>query len=283
MRSQREVQLLLHTDEPAHLLLSGEEFDTWAIGDDLIAKFPRTAVDAEKVSIEAAVHPLLRDRLGHLVPAIRLIGELEDGSGFPFIVHERAPGVQGQTLDGVSVVPGPGLAEHTGSIFATLHQITADEAFAIGLGERPIAFDVPTIERATLAAVEDLVGDEASRFLASEPPVASPRRALCHTDLKGEHVFVDANHARVTAIIDWADVEVCDPARDYACLVIWLGADLVREAAASEPDDATLADRAIWLARAGALSYLDDVRAGREDGPMAVITEQIRMAFAASG
>jgi len=62
--------------------------------------------------------------------------------------------------------------------------------------------------------------------------------------------------------------------------VVWLGADFVREAAASEPDDATLADRAIWLARAGALSYLDDVRAGREDGPMALIAEQLRMAFA---
>jgi aminoglycoside phosphotransferase (APT) family kinase protein len=280
MRSQRDVQLLLHTDEPAHLLLSGEEFDTWAVGEELVVKFPRTAVDAEKVSVEAAVHPLLRERLGHLVPAIRLIGELEDGSGFPFIVHERAMGVQGQTIDGLSIVPDPGLAEHVGSVFARLHEITADEAFALGLGERPVTFDVPTIEPATLEAVAGIVGEEASRFLAGEPPSASDRRALCHTDLKGEHVFVDANHARVTAIIDWADVEVCDPARDYAGLVIWLGADFVRGAVASEPDDATLADRAIWLARAGALAYLDDVRAGREDGPMPIITEQLRVAFA---
>ena len=65
MRLQRDVQILLGTDEPAHLLLDGEEFETWAIGEDLVAKFPRTAVDAAKVPMEAAVHPLLRRLLGH--------------------------------------------------------------------------------------------------------------------------------------------------------------------------------------------------------------------------
>jgi aminoglycoside phosphotransferase (APT) family kinase protein len=284
MRSQRDVQILLGMDEPAHLLLRSEEFETWAIGEDLVAKFPRTAVNAEKVPTEAAVHPLLRRLLGHVVPAIRMVGELDDGSGFPVIVHERAGGVQGQTNEGDTIVQGPGLAEHVGSILATLHEVPAREAFALGLGERSVAFDTPVIEDATLERVTAIVGDAVSRFLASSPAAPSQRRTLCHTDIKGEHIFVDTDHASVTSIIDWADTEVCDPARDYAGLVIWLGPDFARAAAAAgEPDDATLADRAIWLARAGALEWLDDVQAGREEAPPStLIDRQLRAAFPAS-
>jgi aminoglycoside phosphotransferase (APT) family kinase protein len=281
MRSERDVKALLHTDRPAQRMFLGEEFDTWAIGPDLVAKFPLSAVEAEKVSIEAAVHPLLRGQLGDLVPVIRMVGVLDDGSGFPFIVHERARGVQGQTDEGNSIVPARGLAEHVGSIFATLHDVAGEEAFALGVGERPITFAIPTIDDATLAAVTALVGDEASKFLASSPPAASERRALCHTDVKGEHVFVDADAVHVTGIIDWADVEVCDPARDYAGLVVWLGRDFARAAAAAgEADDDTLVDRAIWLARAGALYWMKEVRAGRERAPLALITQQLRSAFA---
>ncbi len=280
MRSPRDVQLLLHTDAAAHLLFSGEEFDTWAIGDDLVVKFPRTAVDAAKVPVEAAVEPLLRERLGHLVPAIRMLGELDDGSGFPFIVHERARGIQGQTNDGTTIVPTRGLAEHAGSILATLHSITAEEAFALGVGERPTSFDVPNIDAASMTAVTAIVGDEASRFVASEPPSASERRVLCHTDVKGEHVFVDAARAQVTSIIDWADVEVCDPARDYAGLAAWLGPAFMRAVAVEAGEDDALVDRARWMARAGGLIWMDQVLTGREDAPLALIEQELRAAFA---
>ena len=59
-------------------------------------------------------------------------------------------------------------------------------------------------------------------------------RTLCHTDIKGEHVFVDEDRRRVTSIIDWADTEVCDPAKDYAGLVGWLGPTFARASVDSE-------------------------------------------------
>jgi len=84
----------------------------------------------------------------------------------------------------------------------------------------------------------------------------------------------------VTAIIDWADAEVCDPAKDYAGLVGWLGPSFARACAeASGEDDPTLGDRAIWLNRAGILRYWDDVVAGRERAPIPLITEQLRTAL----
>jgi hypothetical protein len=44
-------------------------------------------------------------------------------------------------------------------------------------------------------------------------------------------------------------------------------------------DGPTLADRAIWLGRAGIMEYWDDVLAGIERAPTALITEQLRIAF----
>src|SRR5262249_36961551 len=129
-------------------------------------------------------------------------------------------------------------------------------------------------------ATTEIVGDAIARFLADTPPAPSDRRTLCHTDLKGEHVFVDADRRRVTTIIDWADTDVCDPAKDYAGLVGWLGPSFARACArASGEDDPTLADRAIWLDRAGILDYWDAVLAGRETAPIPLITRMLRTSF----
>ncbi len=106
------------------------------------------------------------------------------------------------------------------------------------------------------------------------------REVLCHTDVKGEHLFLDDGRARVRSLIDWADAEVCDPAKDYADLTIWLGPAYTRAVvAASGEDDGTLADRAIWLGRAGHLDYWNNVLAGTETAPSSLITAQLRAAF----
>jgi aminoglycoside phosphotransferase (APT) family kinase protein len=277
--TERDVLAILSTDEPVARMFLNDEFDVWAVGDDLVAKFPRTDVDAAKVTVEEALHPTLRRLLGDVVPPIRTVGSI-DGSGRRFIAHQRASGHQGQTVEGDTIAPGDGLAEHVGALLGTLHQIGAPEAFELGAGERPLSFEVPELRDATVTATTEIAGDVVGRFLSSPAPRPSDRRTLCHTDIKGEHVFVDEQRQRVTAIIDWADTEVCDPAKDYAGLVGWLGPAFARACVdASGEDDPTLADRAIWLDRAGILDYWDAVLAGRETAPIPLITAQLRIAF----
>ncbi len=279
MLTERDVLSILATDAPVARMFLNDEFDVWAVGDDLVAKFPRTDVDAAKVVVEEALHPTLRRLLGDAVPPIRGVGSIE-GSGRRFIVHQRASGRQGQTVEGLTITPDDGLAEQVGALFGTLHQVGADEAFELGAGERPLSFEVPELCDATVAATTEIAGEAVGRFLSAPNPRPSDRRALCHTDIKGEHVFVDERCRRVTAIIDWADTEVCDPAKDYAGLVGWLGPAFARASiAASGEDDPTLADRAIWLDRAGILDYWDAVLNGRETAPISLITEQLRVAF----
>jgi aminoglycoside phosphotransferase (APT) family kinase protein len=279
MLTERNVRALLDTDGPVERMFLNDEFEVWAVGDDLVAKFPRTKIDAAKVPVEAALHPTIRGLLGDVVPAIRMLGTMGD-AGRRFIVQERATGSQGQTVEGVTVSPGDGLSVHIGSLFGALHRVSGSRARELGAGERTLSFAVPPISDEALAATTEIADAAVRRFLAEPPPEPTDRRTLCHTDIKGEHVFVDEGRRRVTAIIDWADAEVCDPAKDYAGLVIWLGPVLTRACIeAGGEDDPTLADRSIWLGRAGIIEYWDDVLAGIERAPTALITEQLRIAF----
>jgi aminoglycoside phosphotransferase (APT) family kinase protein len=273
------VLALLDTDAPVERMFLNDEFDVWAVGENLVAKFPRTEIDAAKVPVEEALHPEVRRLLGDVVPAIRLIGTM-DHDDRRFIVHERATGRQGQTIAGVTITPASGLADDVGRILGALHRLGADAARDLGAGTRALPSEMQPLRDATVPATTDIAGDAVARFLATPAPEPSDRRTLCHTDIKGEHVFVDGEGRRVTAIIDWADTEVCDPAKDYAGLVIWLGPSFARACVeASGEDDPSLADRAIWLARAGVLDYWDAVLAGVEHAPIPLITEQLRIAF----
>jgi aminoglycoside phosphotransferase (APT) family kinase protein len=277
--TEADVRELLDTDGPLQRMFLNDEFDVWAVGDDLVAKFPRSEIDAAKIASEEAIHPTLRRLLGDVVPPIRMAKQAGEG-GPPFIVHARASGSQGQRIDGATVAPGDGLAQHVGSLFEALHGVDGCAARELGTGERTLSFQVPELSPATLAATTDIAGDAIGRFVSMSPPEPTDRRSLCHTDIKGEHIFVDDGRRRVTAIIDWADVEICDPAKDYAGLVGWLGPLFARACIeASGDDDPTLAERALWLDRAGILDHWDAVLAGRERAPIPLITEQLRVAF----
>lgn len=273
-----EIRAALGTTDDVRLLLASNDFDTWAVGDDRVAKFPRSAEHAEKVPFELALYPLIRDRLGELVPAIVDRGESE---GIPFVVYERARGTQGQTMNGVAIQPGAGLAADLGRILGSLHSITVGEARNVGARDRRVWFDEVRLAPETVEVVSDVIGERVLlAFLEADRPRPVARASLCHTDMKGEHVFLDHACARVERLIDWADAEICDPAKDYAGCTIWLGPAFTREVvAAGGEDDATLADRAIFLGRADLLDYFNGVVLGAETGDLPLLTAQLRAAF----
>jgi aminoglycoside phosphotransferase (APT) family kinase protein len=143
------VCAFLRSDEPLHRMFLNDEFEVWAVGRDLVAKFPRTEIDAAKVPIEEALHPLLRRVLGDVVPAIAMTGTM-DGTDRRFIVHERATGRQGQTMDGATITSGAGLAADLGRILGTLHQVDADAAYDLGAGTRDLFFEIQPVRDAAL-------------------------------------------------------------------------------------------------------------------------------------
>jgi hypothetical protein len=69
-----------------------------------------------------------------------MVGELDDGTGFPYMVHDRATGVQGQTVEGVTVDPARGLAEHVGSLFSKLHDPSGEKRRSPGVSASDVCF-----------------------------------------------------------------------------------------------------------------------------------------------
>ena len=185
MLTERDVRAILAIDEPVARMFLSDEFDVWAVGDELVAKFPRTDVDAAKVTVEEVLHPTLGRLLGDAVPPIRTVGAM-DSSGRRFVMHERASGDQGQTVEGITIAPADGLAEHVGALLGSLHQVDKQEASELGAGERPLSFVVPDLSDATVAATTEMVGDDIGPFLSGPAPQPSDRRTLCHTDIKGD-------------------------------------------------------------------------------------------------
>jgi hygromycin-B 7''-O-kinase len=278
----------LDTSRP-RLLLAGQEFDTWAI-EQAIVKVPRNALEWRRLMVEVAAHPTIADRLGAIVPAIVGVAEPSERLPFAAAAYARARGRQGQTAEGPIIQPKAWaritLARELAEALTTLHATPLGPMKAAGIVARQEVFD-PQVDvgEGAIAWARRVVGDVVDAFL-SDPLPAEAREAapgvLCHADLKGEHLFVSEDGTRLTAIIDWADASFADPACDLAGLVIWLGPGFVREVLGNyggSADEGTY-HRAVFLARAKLLGFLEQQLAGRTDPvPIALLDAQLRAAF----
>jgi aminoglycoside phosphotransferase (APT) family kinase protein len=270
-------------------LLSTEEFDTWAIGKAAVVKFPKDQEQAARLAIERALHPVLRDHLEDLVPPIVSTADPGDSFPFPVVAYARVAGRQGQSTEGPIAKPRKwareALAAAVGAALSALHAIPLKAAERAGVGARGGSLDAGVeLGDEGAAWAGRVVGPSLDAFLVDPiPPSALTEgvHVLCHGDLKGEHIFVSEDGRRLTAVIDWADASIGDPAQDFAGLVIWLGPGFAREALGSytgPADDGTF-DRAVFFARQGLLGLLDRRLAGRSGASVPLIEAQLRAAF----
>ena len=270
------------------LVLAGEEFDIWET-DGAVVKVPKTAESAAKLDREVALSGLLAERLGPLVPAVRAVGTAGDTFPYCSVAFERSRGRPGQTAEGQMVRPKPwarnSLARDVAAAFSKLHSTPVKRAKADGAVKRPVDVDaMMDIDQKAIARASKVVGDAVDRFLVDPIPAEARKggaQALCHGDVKGEHLYVSEDGGRLTGIVDWADVAITDPAVDLAGLVIWLGESFliaVLDLYTGPADEGTL-PRALFLARAGLLGYLQLQIAGEVDAPRALLDAQLRAAF----
>jgi aminoglycoside phosphotransferase (APT) family kinase protein len=270
-------------------VLSTEEFDTWSVGKAAVVKFPKDDEHAAKLEVERALHPLLRDRLGDLVPPILFVAEPADDFPYPFVAYGRVAGRQGQSTDGPVAKPRKwaraALAGEVAAALSALHRTPLKAAQKAGVASWSPSIEVGVeVGEEAVAWAARVVGTSLDAFLVD--PIASDAltegaAVLCHGDIKGEHVFVSEDGRRLTGLIDWADVSIGDPALDLAGLVIWLGPGFAREVLATYrgPTDRGTFDRAVFFARQGLLGFLDQHLAGEVSAPVPLIEAQLRAAF----
>jgi aminoglycoside phosphotransferase (APT) family kinase protein len=234
---------------PPHV--DGMDYDVAVVTDDQqrqwVVRAPRRTAAAVSLDLEARLLPLLGRHLPVAVP--RPAGRARLPEGGECLVHPYLPG---RPLDPSALTAGSSLAVQVGRTIAALHEIdprvldeaglatyTAEEYRLRRLSDVDRAAQTGHVPASLLARWERALEDVSHWRFAS---------TAVHGDLAGEHVLVEGD--TISAVIDWGEACVADPADDLAWVVLGAdeaGLDTVLEAYAmgrSEAPDRHLVDRA---------------------------------------
>jgi len=197
-------------------------WDFWAFrAADSVVRLPKQA-DADgtvKLQREAAAAKLIAPRL----PVQISVPELHQGAGEAmFSVHAMVPGVPLRSLKRPAAV---GFGRALRGFIEALQAVPVEEALAIGLDvvdgsllpqfitedwEQHVRSVFPLIscEARTYAELQHRLMLEDDQLFDYEP-------RICHHDIDDRNVLADPETGKLTGVIDFGDVNLSDPAREY--------------------------------------------------------------------
>jgi aminoglycoside phosphotransferase (APT) family kinase protein len=266
---------------PLRLLAVGD-FSTWLADESIVVRFAFDDEGDRQLHRESAALRVLAPRLNVSVPEIAILDRA--ATGHLAVAYPLLPGTSGEDRR----PEGPALAaaaDVVAECLTRLHAIDPDDVGA----------DLPRWEvdhASRLADVVELaevvrrmapghITPVMQAYLDGTVDVPSPAtdRALCHTDLKGEHVLLDPRTSRITGVIDWADIAVDDPAVDLGSLAIWLGEGFVRAVAERYGARADIVERGLFRIRTWLLTGFARMLLGQNGWPEPLVKTQVTWAF----
>jgi aminoglycoside phosphotransferase (APT) family kinase protein len=231
----------------------------WVVNEELVVRFPRPEFGRRTANVEAEARVL--EALPPAARAPRL--ELVSPNGYSAL--RLVEGTSGEERRPPRET-WPALARDVREALAAVHATPPPAGVPRA---RLLRMDA-LLARARRDA--PLAGLDPAALTEPRPGRGSVKEVLCHGDLKGEHFLLD-DRDRLAGIIDWADACVCDPVRDLAGIVIWLGPAFARLV------DPELVERATFYARCRAVENVARTEQGRWDAPRSVVYAQLEWAF----
>ncbi|MFP2924749.1 phosphotransferase [Pyxidicoccus sp. 3LG] len=248
---------------PVEPLGEGTDHRVYEVGGHYVFRFPKEAEAAEGLEVEARLTAWLAPHLPLAVPSYRYVGRPDERFPWSFAGYEKLAGtpallVDPDRLDLVAI------GRRMGDFLRNLHGLDVAEAEALGVPRD----DDPTLEAWSAEALSELrfaleqghvdaaIAARWERSFAAPPSSKHVPRRVLHADLAAEHVLLDARGAP-TAVIDWSDAMLGDPALDLAGLLHWGGARMLSSSLETYgPVDDTLVERARWFAACRAVADL---------------------------
>jgi aminoglycoside phosphotransferase (APT) family kinase protein len=256
---ERTVEALLREQLPGlagqavKYLKEGWDSRVYEVAGRWIVRFPKRAEVEQRLDIERALLAAIAPQLPLPVPRMDLTGERS--SRFPFRFAGYAK-LEGNGARQVSLEQlGPAVCQELAAFLGALHAVPG--ALARSCGVEHHGWRLPSrMRQRALAALAELEGTLGAAEQAAcrafvevgceEATATTPGQSgwrLLHNDLSGEHVLLDDRRRHVTGIIDWSDVEIGDPAVDFAGVHHFLGEEGTRQVLAAYPwpvDDALI-------------------------------------------
>lgn len=256
--------------ESVQVLGTGRENTAYEVNGALVVRFntePDPARRADLVEQESRLLTLVAGISPVPVPEPRFV-DLEAGC----IAYDLMPGVP------LLSVPPDRAAPHVESIAATmggflsaLHEVPLEQAAVlVDPDEVPLSewLREATAYHASLVdQVPPAHRDAVRRFLSAPPPVPDYEPVFSHNDLGIEHVLVDESTWKVTAVIDWTDAAIVDPAFDFGKLLRDLGPTALITALRHYhgADPTRISERATFYARCTVFEDLEHGITTRQD------------------
>ena len=213
----------------------GEGYDSRAfrVGDKFIFRFPKRADVDEWSRKERALLPQIDGRFAIAVPRFEWVGEADDDVMYAFAGYRIVPGTPCDFLDGREARDAVTAGRQLGEFLRALHGVPLEIAEACDAHRAGPPAIPPLTARARVALSR--LGEYASptelarwdAILAAHveggagtvDALAHDRSRDCawcltHADLLPEHILIDPANGRLTGVIDWADMQIGDPAGD---------------------------------------------------------------------
>lgn len=263
-------------------LADGDFCRAYVLNRHLVVRVPRHGEAARALAREACVLASVGARLPVTVPLPTYVarGEAPDAS---FSVHVRVPGreLTPELWRSFPAAVRARLAMDVGRFLRRVHHLDVALGGTCGLDVMDHAGLVAWLWQRIREAPGPVPGplrraldERFSAYLEGGDRWAYDP-VLLHGDLGPGHVLIEVARARITGVIDWGDVAIGDPARDFIFVYEDWGSEfleLALEGYGSEPKERIrprvhmhyLADQLAWTLRAAREGRPSDVEHGIE-------------------
>ncbi|HEX5726855.1 MAG TPA: aminoglycoside phosphotransferase family protein [Longimicrobiaceae bacterium] len=190
--------------------------------DGRVVRVPKHDEAERSLRMEACVLPRIAGSLPLPVP-LPLILESSEAGSRPVAVHARIPGdeLSREAWEGLAPEDRERLAAESAAFLRALHSLDFGPLLDCGVEVDDHADGVRDIQMRARAKLDALLPAETAtrvhaafdRYLAGA--LRTGRRALLHRDFGPSHVRFDPVTTRITGVIDFGDLAVGDPARDF--------------------------------------------------------------------
>ncbi|WP_423800936.1 phosphotransferase [Neobacillus sp. SAB-20_R2A] len=220
--------------KPVRIQVLGEGFDNsvFLVNEQFVFRFPRREIAVRLLQTENRLLPVVAPLLPIPVPNPIFQGLCDDGYPWPFAGYQL---LSGRTLSGLTTEQRLLSVESMALFLKTLHAFPVSEAKKLGipydeLGRTDILKRMPMLEANLEKAVGlGLIGEyelERLQLVLSEVkgPFADDIKTLVHGDFHIRNMLVD-DSGRVSAVIDWGDAHIGNPAMDLSIAYSFIPAE----------------------------------------------------------
>lgn len=212
-------------DEHIRIFDDGWDYVVFVIDGQKAIRFPRRQDYAEKLPVEVSFLDHFGSQFPISVP--KLVLKADEKTGLPYVTYDFIPGVQfKKNISGTfSKEELCQTAGQIGNFLNKLHSLPIDKSIELGVRQvESLATWKIKFEKIKTKVFPHIPGPEQDwatsifqNFFTTVLKNPMPLTVI-HSDIMPEHIIVNPKTHTLSGIIDFGDIEIGDPAYDFAFL-----------------------------------------------------------------